>query len=141
MERRKMRSWVLPVAAGVCLIAPESAWAERFADEAAPELTAAFICNFARYTEWPDSSLGDSEKPFHVPVLGDDKIARAIDRLQAGAHNGRDIRARSLPLAEWDDRGQTLRAQLDGSYVLFVGSPYRAKASAILSILDRADVL
>ena len=137
----KLRSWVVPVAAGVCLFAPASVAAERFPDQASPELTAAFIFNFARYTEWPESSLGDTGRPFRVLVLGDDRIARAIDHLETGRIHGREVRAHSLPFADGDELGRSLREQLDDARVVFVGSSYRGKASTVLNLIDRKDVL
>lgn len=120
------------VLAGIYMAAARTSAEERFADEASPELTAAFIFNFARYTAWPDSSLGDPSRPLVFLILGDERIVDALKQLTPEPMHGRGVLARRIAPTSRD---------LPRSHVVFVGSDYRAKASAILEQLGSADVL
>ena len=48
------------------------------------ELKAAFVLNFARFTEWPPEALPPAGKPFLVAVLGPADVAEEIGRTLAG---------------------------------------------------------
>jgi hypothetical protein len=49
----------------------------------APELKAAFLLNFVKFTTWPAAALG-GEGPIRMCVLGDARVASALDGLTAG---------------------------------------------------------
>lgn len=52
---------------------------------------AAFVLNFARYTQWPDESFASSTEPFRLCVLGDQTIGLAFQAL-----SGKRIDSRTL---------------------------------------------
>lgn len=55
-------------------------------DEAVPEfaLKAAFLFNFARYTEWPEAAFADDDAPIVLGILGVDPFGDILDELLAG---------------------------------------------------------
>lgn len=58
------------------------------------DLQAAFLINFARFTEWPPSRTAGT---LHVCVVGDAALVKAISAAGRGQHiNGRDVRASAL---------------------------------------------
>lgn len=44
----------------------------------AAELKAAYVVNFARYTEWPANRFEHAQDPLVVVVIGDDEVAREL---------------------------------------------------------------
>jgi hypothetical protein len=60
------------------LLGRTAAWGQ---DVTEPTLKAAFIYNFARFTNWPDAPAGDS---FVICVLNDNAVADALRRAVVG---------------------------------------------------------
>ena len=75
-SRRCRAVWALAIAGA--LAAGGSLSASQ--DATAPELKAAFLLNFARFTIWPDNALPIGA-PLMFCVSGDDRIADAIEEL------------------------------------------------------------
>jgi hypothetical protein len=77
--RRRHLGLVLIVAlAGIASSAPVAAQAV-----AAPKLKAAFLYNFAKFTEWPADALTPGQ-PLSLCVVGDDFVAYALDQTISG---------------------------------------------------------
>lgn len=102
---------------------------------AAPDLQAAFLLNFARFTEWPD---GAKRQQLVICVYGDDRLGDALVR----ALRGQTIGGRSLVLSRVKAESTVVHCQ-----VLFVaggaiasGMPLLARASSlpVLTVSDRA---
>ena len=45
---------------------------------------AAFLLNFARFTQWPASAFQNTQSPFSICVLGEDSFGPALDQLVEG---------------------------------------------------------
>ena len=109
-----------------------------FPDEAAPDLTAAFILNFVLYTEWPPQALGQPDEPIVVSVAGDRSLADLLRQLFAGRTVGRrtvEVRHVARP-----DTIEGLEAIRD-SHVVFIGSAHRARSQWILTQIDGVSAL
>ncbi len=48
------------------------------------EIKAAFIFNFAEFTQWPDSAFASRNSPFVVAVIGDDPFGPALREVMDG---------------------------------------------------------
>ena len=127
--------------AGLCLPVGVASAGERFPDEAAPDLTAAFLYNFARYTEWPDSSTADADRPIVFAVIGNDRVVRALLRLGKQPLNGRGIVARSVPVPDDGESRQGIRKKVGEADVVFVAAKCRKIAPPILDALSDNEVL
>ena len=94
-------------------------------------LKAAFIYNFAKFTEWPPDVL-PAAGSFTACVLGDSPLREALER----AVKGRQFSGRSVVVSE---------VQLDGTlrscHLLYVAEVYSARAPAIVVALGNAPVL
>jgi hypothetical protein len=71
------------------------------ADDAASareyDLKAAYIYNFAKFTEWPRGSFSDAMSPLVIGVVGDDRVAASLTTLTRGrAVNGHPIEVKPL---------------------------------------------
>ena len=52
---------------------------------------AALVFNFARFTDWPLDTLGDSQETFNICVVGDDAILEAFGGIAGKRVKGRRI--------------------------------------------------
>ena len=52
------------------------------------KLKAAFICNFARFIEWPPGSFANDDAPFVIGVVGADPFNGALEQAVAGKKVG-----------------------------------------------------
>jgi len=48
------------------------------------EAKAAFVLNFARFTEWPEGKLPQDNKPIRIGVTGENPVADELERLSKG---------------------------------------------------------
>jgi YfiR/HmsC-like len=97
------------------------------------EVKAAFLINFAKFVEWPDSSFDGPQGPIVFGVIGaDHQLAFNLRRLSAGQKvQGRDVVIREGPV------GDDMRR----CHVLFVSPSERHRATQILASLQDASVL
>ena len=109
-----------------------------FPDEAAPDLTAAFILNFVLYTEWPEVALGEPGRPIVVSIAGDRALADRLVELFAGrAVAGRAVEVRHVARPDTVEGLEALR----DSHVIFIGSAHRTRSQWILSRIEGANAL
>ncbi len=52
---------------------------------------AAFLYNFAKFTEWPSGTYADASAPLTICVLGKDAFGKALDSLAGKRINGRPV--------------------------------------------------
>jgi uncharacterized protein DUF4154 len=99
----------------------------------APELKAAFLFNFARFTEWPDLPDGS---PLKLCVFGDDHIADALEV----AVRGQTIEGRGLEVSSvsTDTPMRVCHVLFVGASALRLGTPLldNARALPILTVSD-----
>lgn len=89
------------------------------------KVKAAFLFNFARYTEWPDGSFEKADSPLVVAVLGEDPFGAILDAtLDGKSLSGHPLQVR---------RHRHLK-DLKDCHVLFVG---RSEARSVKQILAR----
>jgi len=64
------------------------------------QLGAAFVFNFAKFTEWPSQAFSDSAAPLTVCFLGAEEVRSAFQEISAGkAVNGRPVLVRDVKSA------------------------------------------
>lgn len=81
--RRRLRVLrLVPIAMVVAAFGPGLAAGDSTPGEY--EVKAAFLLNFARLVEWPESMFPDRGAPLVLAVLGDDHVTTAIERAVAG---------------------------------------------------------
>lgn len=74
----------------LAVLAPRIALAE-----SAEQVKAAFLFNFARYVEWPESAFASAEAPIRICLIGGGDFAQVL----TGAVSGRTVGARSVEVA------------------------------------------
>ena len=102
-------------------------------DVTEPALKAAFIYNFAKFTEWPpDGDVVPATAPFVICVLGDTAVGDALER----AVKGRVVAGRSLAVSRL-----VLAAPQRACHVLYVSGVTAGQASQLVAGLRDAPVL
>jgi hypothetical protein len=96
------------------------------------EVKAAFLFNFTKFVEWPDSSFRDAQAPLVIGIVGDDPFGDSLPRIVAG----QKAQGRSISIVKYR-RGDDLRH----THVLFIGASERQHSAEILSGLQDASVL
>jgi hypothetical protein len=76
------------------------------------ELKAAFIYNFAMFTEWPAEAF-DGDGLFHICVAPDSPLRAALKKLSGQALHGRSVQVQDAPPPVWAQAGCQI-AVLDG---------------------------
>ena len=129
---RRGRGWIrlfLAVAVGLVITVANSAFAQ--SEEG---IKAAFVYNFAKFTEWPANAFADGGAPITVGFVGAASLADTFEKNVVGKNaNGRDFAVKRLPTA----------AGTESCQIVFVGDPGQIEAvvsaikgKAILTVGD-----
>ncbi len=97
----------------------------------ATQVKAAYLFNFARFIEWPKASADQQEPAFNLCIIGDNKIARALD-----AAKGKDIANRPLIVTLLNNAETALHCQL-----IFIATPATGLGRAILNDIKDLPIL
>ena len=95
------------------------------------KVKAAFLYNFTKFVEWPDSAFRDPSAPFVVAVLGDDPFGDALDVLKGKTAQGRPIVVR---------RAASLDA-LGRFHLLFVATSEKSRLESVLPAAEAMHAL
>jgi YfiR/HmsC-like len=100
-------------------------------DVTEPALKAAFIYNFAKFTEWPEDTLPASGT-FAACVLGDSPTEDALER----ASRGRQLSGRGISVSQVQ-----LAGKLRSCHLLYISGVTPAQLAATMAALEGAPVL
>ena len=96
------------------------------------EVKAAFLYNFARFTEWPSAAFSSASQPFLIGVSGDEALRQTVDVVVKGkAVGGRALKTRTVK----DDK------DLGDIQMLFIGASSSARVGDLLKALSGQPVL
>jgi len=113
----------------VSFVEPGAALAEPSSEY---QVKAAFLFNFAKYVKWPESALPESSPSFTVCVLGDHRVAPALEETIGGKTlHDKQIVVKQLVAAQTANSCQ----------ILFVSGSEQVDTAKILRLLDGASVL
>jgi len=96
------------------------------------EVKAAFLYNFAKFIEWPESSFHDPQSPLTICVLGSDPFGRTLD----DALQGKTIGNRPVALERFKNPAQARQC-----HIAFVSSSEARRLPEIEDQLRGASVL
>jgi len=96
------------------------------------EVKAAFLYNFAKFIEWPESSFPDPQSPLTICVLGSDPFGRTLD----DALQGKMIGNRPVTLERFKNPAQARQC-----HIAFVSSSEARRLPEIQDQLRGASVL
>ena len=132
-RRKLLRRWLATALACASALLFSQGYAQP--DEPAPaetEIKAAFLYKFAGYVEWPQSSLGEAERPITIGIVGADQIAAELRRIVTG----RTVQGRTLAV-----RAVANESDTRDIHVLFIGADADAQASRLLDAVRERPVL
>jgi hypothetical protein len=98
------------------------------------QVKAAFIVNFPKYVDWPDSTFAATNSPITVAVLGDDNVADEFSKMIA---NGKSVSGHPIALKRIT-RAEDITSDCR---ILFVGASERERNAAILEKTKTAGIL
>jgi uncharacterized protein DUF4154 len=123
---RRRRAGAVMAAIALC-----SAAIGRAQDVTEPSLKAAFIYNFAKFTEWPQDALS-GPLPFNACVLGDEPTSDALER----SVKGRQLGGRSITVQRVAPDGP-----LKSCHLLYVSNLKSAQIASVVEAVRGAPVL
>ena len=127
--RRLLRFAYLPLSRVLILVLMAKVCSGQVADEY--EVKAAFLYNFTKFVEWPQTS--EPSQAFAICILGDDPFESTIDRLTAGKTvSGRALQIRRIK--EPADFKQQCQ-------IVFVGASEKSKAAKLIEATRGTPVL
>jgi hypothetical protein len=95
------------------------------------QVKAAYLYNFAKFVEWPDTSRGADEAAV-ICVIGDDRTSEVLQQAVSGKKaNGRRVEARRPRSSN----------EFKACWVLFIGYSDKDHITGILRSLQSSDVL
>ena len=128
MEKRSFTYLLIVVGFLLLSVLPAQAGEREVAEY---EVKAAFLYNFARFTEWPAGSFADDQAPLTLCVLGDNPFGKASNPIQSKTVKNRPVAFREVLVA--DEAG--------GCHVLFISASEQPHVDAILQTLGKRSVL
>lgn len=97
-----------------------------------PQIQAALLLTFTRFTEWGGSAFTSPSSPLTVAFVADETVAQAFEATASGKNvGGRPLTARRV---QWD-------SDLAGVHVLFIGEAERRRSALILQRVQRLPIL
>jgi len=118
---------LLALLAGLtCRTAAEPAAIEGAYTPQGNELRAAFVYQFLKYVEWPDSVKPAPGEPLVIGVLGEQPIRDALSRFSAQSVAGHPLRIRHFEPGE----------DVEYCHLLFVGQSKRYVAKNVLEAIE-----
>jgi hypothetical protein len=129
MNTSRIRVSIVLVAA-LLLLAGDTSRSAQFEKASEYEIKAAFLYNFARFIDWPDSVFSDPATPFVVGVFGKDPFGEILDK----TFEGKSVEGRHVVVRRVDNVDGAL-----GCHLLFVAHPQtphlrRFEAQAIVTV-------
>src|SRR3989337_1247152 len=95
------------------------------------EVKAAFLLNFIKFVEWPDSAFGSPEDPYLISVVGNDSIEEALKGISGKTVSGRRVVVRKV----------SYLPSLERCHILFVGESEQGKVDQVLGAVKKWPVL
>jgi hypothetical protein len=96
------------------------------------EVKAAFLYNFARFTEWPADAIASESAALVIGVAGDEALRRTIDNLVRGKFAGiRSLKTRLVKNAN----------DTAGVQILYIGGTAASQAEDFVQALNHGPVL
>jgi hypothetical protein len=129
LRRRALFQSLTARVLGILLLTPTTAAAQ---DVTEPALKAAFIYNFAKFTEWPADAMANGA-PLVLCVLGDAAIGGALER----AVKERTLAGRRIGVSQTSPDGQSLA----GCHIAYVAGMTASQAAKVVAGLRDAPVL
>ena len=101
------------------------------------KVKAAFLLNFVRFTQWPDSAFASPQSPLVVAVVGDDPFGEILEK----TFEGKNVGDRKVEIRRFPASARPTRDQLRACHLLFVASSESTRLKDHLAAVDGAPTL
>lgn len=108
---------------------PGNASGQQYSDN---ELRAAFICNFAKFVEWPSNSFISNSSPIVIGFLNDSTLASVTEKIA----NSMNIGGRKLQIIKCKNAEQAMHCN-----ILYLSPSEKDQFSVILEKLSKLPIL
>lgn len=96
------------------------------------ELKAAFVFNFAKFVQWPDTALGPEEEALIIGVLGEDPFGGYLDAVVAGNHlKNRPIQIKRFKRLD----------QLERCHLLYISASESSRLGRVMQRVGKESIL
>src|SRR6266571_4877191 len=92
---------------------------------------AAFLYNFARFTEWPADSFASDSAPFVLCIVGRDPFGQALEAVEGRSVKGHAVRIDRRPAAD----------KLRDCHIAFISQSERSRVRTVLKSAENDPVL
>ncbi|HEY1921453.1 MAG TPA: YfiR family protein [Tepidisphaeraceae bacterium] len=96
------------------------------------EIKAAFIYNFAQFTQWPDSAFTSGDSPFVLAFIGDSELGPALQQVL----QGKSIAGHPIVLKHLDSA-----SQISGCHLLFIPDSEESHLDDIFNAVGNQPIL
>ena len=127
----------MALAASVWLMFTASVRAQEVDESKAIKVKAAYLYNFAKFIQWPDTAFEDDKAPFVIGVLGDDPFGRILD----DTVKGKKIAERSVTIRRFSWKEEEDRTSLKDCHILFISGSEQNRRDEIFAALKGHPVL
>jgi hypothetical protein len=111
----------------------------------AAKVKAAYLLNFIRYTQWPETAFDAPTSPIVISVLGRCDVtgilAEAVERSPTIGGRPLLLRRTELPRAADDAQLTTFAGGLEGSHLVYICDATPQQSQTLLKRLESANVL
>jgi len=110
------------------------------------KVKSAYLLNFIKFTQWPETQHKDKKSPFVITVLGEDQLGEVLDKTMAKKIvRDRAILVRRVEVPSDSHKRLQLLEQckedMKQSHVVFVSASLRDHLQEVLSIFHGSDIL
>jgi hypothetical protein len=129
-----LRAWLIAGSLSLLVCAHLGTASNGYAQNSPSEyqVKAAYLFNFLKFVEWPESAFPDPLAPIVIGIVGDDPFGEALPQVVIGkTAQGRDLVIRKYRA------GEDLRA----SHILFISASEKRRLPQLLASLHGSNVL
>ena len=130
-------SFLMVLAASAWVVLTSSVCAQEVDEAKATKVKAAYLYNFTKFIQWPDTAFEDDKAPFVIGVLGDDPFGRILD----DTVRGKKIAERSVKIRRLSWKEEEGRTSLRSCHILYISDSERYRLDDILAALEQRPVL
>ena len=95
------------------------------------QVKAAFLYNFAKFIQWPDSAFADAHTPICIGTIGHDPFGEALDGIAAKTVQGRALEIRRFRSVQ----------EITFCHIVFISPSERERLAPLLAILQERSML
>lgn len=95
------------------------------------DIKAAFLFNFIKFVEWPDSTFGSPEDPYQIALVGNDPIEAPLKGVDGKTVSGRRVVVRKV----------SDLSSLGRCHILFVGESEKGRVESVIKAVKNWPVL